>query len=266
MKLTVKISFLLLALGLAFAIPSYADEWSKIYSLSGRPNLSVETTEANIHVSTWDQNTIEAKVTTSHYKIGEGGIRIDEHQNGDVVSIEVHYPHHYFTVDTGYRRADIEIHMPREGKVDLSTSDGNIDLANFKGEMELRSSDGNETLNATDGNLRATTHDGSIHANGRFDTLELKSGDGSIEVRAENGSTLNNGWRLGASDGSIRLQVPQDFAADVDLHTHDGHIDLDMPVVTEGKLRENEVRGKLNGGGNLLTIHTGDGSIHLLKS
>ena len=46
----------------------------------------------------------------------------------------------------------------------------------------------------------------------------------------------------------------------------DGHIDLDLPVSTQGKIRENDVHGKLNGGGNLLTIHTGDGSIHLRKS
>ncbi len=55
------------------------------------------------------------------------------------------------------------------------------------------------------------------------------------------------------------------MAADVDLHTSDGHIDLDMPVTTAGKIRENEVRGKLNGGGSMLSIRTGDGSIHLRK-
>jgi hypothetical protein len=62
------------------------------------------------------------------------------------------------------------------------------------------------------------------------------------------------------------LELPPDLSADVDLHTGDGHIDLDMPVTTEGKIRQNEIRGKLNGGGSLLTIHTGDGSIHLRKS
>jgi hypothetical protein len=62
------------------------------------------------------------------------------------------------------------------------------------------------------------------------------------------------------------LEVPENLAADVDLHTGDGHIDLDLPVSTQGKIRENDVHGKLNGGGNLLTIHTGDGSIHLRKS
>ena len=65
---------------------------------------------------------------------------------------------------------------------------------------------------------------------------------------------------------AYRWKLPPDLAADVDLHTGDGHIDLDMPVTTEGKIRTNEIHGKLNGGGSLLTIHTGDGSIHLRKS
>jgi len=52
----------------------------------------------------------------------------------------------------------------------------------------------------------------------------------------------------------------------VDLHTGDGHISLDMPVTVEGRLGGNNIHGKLNGGGNLLTIPTGDGSIKLQKS
>jgi hypothetical protein len=57
------------------ALPARAEEWSKTYSLTGKPDLRVETSDANIHVSTWDQNTIEARVTTTGYKIGDGGIR-----------------------------------------------------------------------------------------------------------------------------------------------------------------------------------------------
>ena len=62
--------------------------------LSGKPDLRVDTSDANIHVSTWEQNTIEAKVTTTRYKIGGDGIRIEEHQSGDMVEINVRYPHH----------------------------------------------------------------------------------------------------------------------------------------------------------------------------
>ena len=116
-----------------------------------------------------------------------------------------------------------------------------------------------------DGKLHATTGDGHIRAHGRFDELELKTGDGHVEVRAANRIFAATGWRLETGDGSVSLEVPANLAADVDLHTSDGHIDLDMPVTTEGKIRENEIHGKLNGGGSLLTIHTGDGSIHLRK-
>src|SRR5882757_9724243 len=251
------------------ALPVRADDWSKTYTLTGRPDLRVDTSDANIHVSTWDQNTIEAKVTTVHYKIGDDGIRIEEHQTGDVVEINVRYPHHGVTINWGNygsHRVEVDIHMPREGRVDLHTGDGKIEIGHFKGEMQLRSGDGSQEISEVDGKLRALTGDGHIRADGRFDELELKTGDGRVDARATTGSALTTGWRLESGDGSVTLEVPENLAADVDLHTGDGHIDLDLPVTTAGKIREGEVRGKLNGGGNLLMIHTGDGSIRLRKS
>jgi|SRR5580700_1434212 DUF4097 and DUF4098 domain-containing protein YvlB len=246
--------------------PAHADEWTKNYTLTGKPDLRIDTSDANIHVSTWDQNTIDARVTTTRYKIGDDGIRIEERQTGDTVEINVHYPHHDVNINWGNSgRVDIYIQMPREGRVDLHTGDGRIDLANFKGEMQLRSGDGAEEIDSVDGKLRATTGDGHIRANGRFDELDLHTGDGHVDARALAGSALATGWRLESGDGTVTLEVPESLAADLDLHTGDGHIDLDMPVTTEGKIRRNEVHGKLNGGGNLLVIHTGDGSIRLRK-
>ncbi len=253
--------------GLA-AAPARADDWSKTYTLTGKPDLRVETSDANIHISTWDQNTIEAKVTTTRLKISEDGIKIEEHQNGNAVNIEVRFPHHGVTIgwsNMGNRHVQVDIHMPREGRMDLHTGDGRIEVGSFKGEMLLRSGDGSQEIEGVDGKLHATTGDGHIRANGRFDDLELKTGDGHVEARATTGSALATGWRLESGDGTVTLEVPETLAADVDLHTGDGHIDLDMPVTTEGKLRENEIHGKLNGGGNLLVIHTGDGSIRLRK-
>ncbi len=260
-----RMSLAILAVAVIAVLPAHADEWSKTYNISGKPDLRIETSDANIRVTTWDQNTIEAKVETSRYKIGEGGIRIEEHQNGDTVEIEVRYPHHNFNVEWGSHRVDVIIQMPREGRVNLHTGDGKIDLAGFKGDMDLHSGDGSENLEGVDGKLHASTGDGHVTAQGRFDELELKTGDGHVEVRAAQGSTLAAGWRLETGDGNVSLEIPSELSADVSLHTSDGHIDLDVPIVTEGKIRENEVHGKLNGGGSPLTIRTGDGSIHLRK-
>jgi DUF4097 and DUF4098 domain-containing protein YvlB len=264
MKQALNISFALCLL--AIALPANAEQWSKTYNISGRPDLRVETSDANIRVDTWNQNTIEATVTSTRYKIGEGGLQIDQHQNGDTVEITVRYPHHGITFDMGNHRVDINIHMPREGRVDLHTGDGKIEISNFKGEMNMRSGDGSQNIEGVDGKLRASTGDGHITADGRFDELELKTGDGRVDARAGSGSSVAGEWRLETGDGSVTLEVPGNLAADVALQTGDGHIDLDLPVVTEGKLKQNEIHGKLNGGGKLMTIHTGDGSIHLRKS
>jgi DUF4097 and DUF4098 domain-containing protein YvlB len=250
------------------ASQAHADEWSKTYTISGKPDLRVDTSDADIHVHTWDQNTIEAKITTVRYKIGEGGIRIEEHQDGDMVEIDVRFPHHGITIGFGNftREVNIDIHMPREGRVDLHTGDGSIEVADLKGEMLLHTGDGAVESEGVDGKLQAQTGDGHMRVNGRFDELELKTGDGRLEARALSGSMVATSWRLESGDGSVTLEVPDGLAADVDLHTGDGHIDLEMPVATEGKFRANDLHGRLNGGGNLLTIHTGDGSIRLRKS
>jgi len=253
---------------LALAPLARAEEWSKTYNVSGQPDLRVETSDANLHVDTWEQATIAVHVTSSHYKIGEGGIKIYEKQNGDQVELELRYPHHRFplTVQVGSYKVDVDIHMPREGRIHLHTGDGDIRLANFKGTMELESGDGRQEIDSVDGILRARTGDGHIRVAGRFDGLNLDTGDGPIEARALPGSSMTSDWNLHTGDGSVTLQLPDNFAADVDLHTGDGHIELDLPVAVQGLLGQKQIHGKINGGGNLLTVHTGDGSIHIEKS
>src|SRR5215471_13927445 len=191
-----RVSVAVVALCVVSSLAARAEEWSKTYSLTGRPDLRVETSDANIRLTTWDQNTIEAKVITSRYKIGEGGIRVNERQNGNIVEIEVRYPHHNFTVEWGQHKVDIIIQMPREGRAELRTGDGKIEVASLKGEMDLHTGDGSVNLDGVDGKLRASTGDGHIQANGRFDELDLKTGDGHVDVRATNGSALASGWRL----------------------------------------------------------------------
>ncbi|MGA8154386.1 MAG: DUF4097 family beta strand repeat-containing protein [Terriglobales bacterium] len=261
-----RLAFALLALCLAIAPFARADDWSKTYTLTGKPDLHVDTSDADLHVDTWDQNTIDVHVTTTHYKIGEGGIRIVEHQSGDTVELEIRYPHLDFSIGFNHNRVSVDIHMPREGRVGLRTGDGSIRLANFKGSMDLESGDGHQEIESVDGALKARAGDGHIRASGRFDSLELSTGDGRIDASVKPGSTVASGWNIRTGDGSVNLRLPENLAADVDLHTSDGHIDVNVPVTVEGRLGDKNIHGKMNGGGNLLTVHTGDGSIRIEKS
>jgi DUF4097 and DUF4098 domain-containing protein YvlB len=254
-------------LTLSLSLWAQGEEWKKSFPISGRAELRVETSDANIRVDTWDQKNIEARVTSDKWGVGQGGIQVFDHQTGDAVEIEVRFPHGLHVFSMGSRRTLVEIHMPREGKVRLHTGDGAIELREVKGDLDLESGDGRVEAEGVDGVLRAHSGDGHIRVRGRFDNLDVSTSDGRIEVEALAGSTIGKGWSVKTGDGGVSLSVPENFAADVALRTGDGHISLDMPLTVEGRYDSSNIHGKLNGGGGgLLDIHTGDGSIRLGKS
>jgi DUF4097 and DUF4098 domain-containing protein YvlB len=241
------------------------DQWSKTYQAAQMPNLVVRTSDANIRVDAWDNPTIEATVTTDGYRIGDGGVSIRDNQAGNRIELEVKLPRDYFHVSFGRRNVDVVLHVPRSLNLDLHTGDGAIDINGVSGQMALRSGDGHIEVNGVDGKLDATAGDGHVKVSGRFDQLDLRTGDGSIEAEVLSGSNMSSGWTLHTGDGHLIMRVPETFSADVDIHTNDGHIDLDLPVAVLGRTENHEIHGRLNQGGQLLTLRAGDGSIHLAK-
>jgi DUF4097 and DUF4098 domain-containing protein YvlB len=255
---------LLLVLFAITLCTAFADDWHKEYTLQNKPDLRIETGDANVRVIPWDKKTIDIAVTTVNWKIGPGGLEISESQNGDTVDFTAGQRHTEWSVGWHERRrADVTIHAPREGRFHLRTHDGRLEVAELKGDLELRTGDGKLSATKLDGDVRAQTGDGGMDVSGRFDGLDARSGDGRVEIEVLDGSKMVHEWTLRAGDGSIRLKLPRDFAAMVEAHTGDGHIDLDVPVSVSGRLNGNNIRGALNNGTYLLSLRTGDGSIRV---
>lgn len=270
-------------LGGVFATaPARADEWSKTYQVSGRPDLHVTTNDGDVNIVSSDQNQVVARVTTSgNYRIGQDDVHIDETQNGNHIEITVKRRNWHTFFSRGSIR--VAITVPRELDLNVRTGDGNVDLKPVSGHIKIDTGDGNVTADGAhgdmhlhsgdghvvgtnlDGSLDVNTGDGRINIRGRFDVLNLKTGDGSIEAEAASGSKVGSSWTLHTGDGHINLRVPADFSADLDAHTGDGHITLDFPVAVSGSLSRSSIHGKLNNGGGTLNISSGDGSIRIEK-
>lgn len=294
--------FLLVFLALFSVSPARTtDEWNKTFNLERSGKLHINTSDANIRVTSCDCSTVSARITTVGWKIGGDGINIIDRQTGDQIDIEVKFPRHVFQINWGNHRVDIELKVPRAIDLDLHTGDGNVDVQGVKGQLALRSGDGHLNLTdlqgtlkaetgdgnidmhnvqgditlhtgdgridlvGIDGALRAETGDGRVKVAGRFDVLDVKTGDGGIEATANEGSKLDADWRLNTGDGNLTLRIPSTISADVQLQTSDGSIDFDMPVTISGRAGKREVHGQINGGGKLLSLRTGDGSIRLGK-
>jgi DUF4097 and DUF4098 domain-containing protein YvlB len=253
-------------LATSFTAAAHADDWSKTYDLTGKPDFRLQSHDANVRIETWDQNKIEARLTTRGLHIGNGGLVIVEHQQGNAVEIELRQPHRvHFSIGVETRRMELEIHMPRSVRIYVQSGDGDVSAKSLEGELDFTTGDGRLDLEDVDGSLRLHTSDGSSRVSGRFDILDVRTSDGRLEVEARPGSQLREPWDIRSSDGSVTLKIPGDLAADVELRTSDGSITTNIPIVVEGNFGRHEIRGKMNGGGNRLSVHTSDGSVTLDK-
>jgi hypothetical protein len=241
---------------------AYADDWSREYKVGARPELRVNTNDARIEVRRGGP-TIKARVETEGYKIGPGEVHVYERQDGDVVSLDVRTPSGP-SISFRKRWVHVEISVPESTKVDLHSGDGSLALSGISAPAFLSTSDGRVDVSDYSGPLKAKTGDGSIRVAGRFEDLNLSSGDGHIECEIQPGSRMNGRWVIRTSDGSLNLRLPQGFAADLDARTGDGHVGINVPITIKSSTEDgHHVRGSLNGGGNLIDIQTGDGSINI---
>jgi hypothetical protein len=258
-----------------------SDHWERTYPIAGRADLHVLTDDGNVRVQTWGRRDAAIRITTTGWRIGERGVRIEQHQDGDRVQLDVRTPR--WEVDFGLviRSLRIEVWVPEasdltletgdgdvtvpavRGRLTVRTGDGAIRVDGARGDLHLRSGDGRIVGSGLDGALDAQTADGALRVAGRFERLTLGSGDGGIVAEAMPGSRLASGWSVTTGDGRVTLRVPADLRADIDAHTGDGAIDIDLPLTVSGSLSRRDVRGRLNGGGPPLRLRSGDGSIRI---
>jgi len=258
--------FLFLCLS-AFSFPVLAEEWNKSYQVGDKPVLRVDTNDASVEVSRGVSHTLSARVISEGYSIGSGGVRVTERQDADKVDLQVHVPN---SVTWGFhinrhQGVRIEVQVPPETALDLRSGDGHIRVDGTSGPAKVDTSDGHIEVRNFNGALDAHTGDGHMTIDGVLTDVNLRTSDGHIDLTVRPGSKMNTSWLIHTGDGRVQARLPQDFAADLYAHTGDGHIELDLPVTVNGSLERSRVRGKINGGGLLLEITTGDGSIRIGK-
>jgi hypothetical protein len=269
----------MLSVGL-FSPGASAEEWTKSYTVSGRANVHVDTNDGSVRVTTGDSKQVELRVIYNGYTLDKN-LKIESKQDGDRVELSARETMHWnwgIHVSRGLR---LEVRMPKDadlkvdsgdgsveaqaimGNLDIHTGDGHIRVDGAKGQIKLRTGDGSIEGRDLDGKIEADSGDGHITLDGRFDTLNIRTGDGSINAHAQPGSKVLSAWSIRTGDGSVDLTLPGDLNANIDASTNDGRISLGIPVTVEGQFSNSQIHGKMNGGGQALTIHTGDGSIRL---
>lgn len=260
--------------------------WDKSYPVAGQPSLILSTDDSNLNIhSCASCQTVHIHVTAS----GEATLSrytLEESQSGDAVHFSLkEKPHMGIHISWHSSSVRVDVETPANLTLDARSADGNLTASGLHGDLTIHTSDGNQELTEVSGNLKlhssdghlrvrngsgaleARTSDGNQEIAGNFTSLQLHSSDGSITAELAEGSHLSSDSKIESSDGSVTLRLPKSYPVELAVSTSDGSIQSTLPLVVEGYNSKgnsgHNIRGKFNGGGSLLTIHTSDGSVHL---
>jgi DUF4097 and DUF4098 domain-containing protein YvlB len=267
-----------------FAVPAILaaeSDWQKSYPVSAKPSLTLSTGDASTEVHSCSCREIRIRVQWNDRHADE--YTLSEFQSGDHVNFDLKEKQH-FGIHVGmHREPHVFVETPSEldleartsdgslkvygvnGTIALHTSDGSVDVSDVSGAVRLVASDGSIRIHNFTGTLESKSSDGHVTIDGKLSGVQVHTSDGGLELTLAEGSQLTTSSRVEASDGSVKIRLPRTLAADVDIHTGDGHIDCQLPLTMNGYNSGggHNIRGRLNAGGTPLTIHTGDGNVSI---
>lgn len=144
------------------------------------------------------------------------------------------------------------------GTMKLTTSGGSLHLANLKGDIKASTSGGSVVGNTIQGELSAHTSGGNVRLEDLSCSVEASTSGGHIDVAIKEFGkyvTITN------SGGNINLQIPNNKG--IDLKLRGDKINTTTLTNFNGSVEDDEIEGKLNGGGIPVTVRAGSGRIKL---
>ena len=147
--------------------------------------------------------------------------------------------------------------------VKLSTSGGDIELDDVAGTVDAKTSGGSIDINRAGGAVVARTSGGSIQIGSAGGAIDAHTSGGSINATFAQQPQAES--RLDTSGGGVTVTIAPAVAVDLDARASGGGVTADVPVTVQGTMEEDQIVGKINGGGPRLVVRTSGGGIHLKR-
>lgn len=149
------------------------------------------------------------------------------------------------------------------GSVIAKTSGGSIRIGGTTGQVEARTSGGSIVLANVAGHVVAHTSGGGIRIEGAMGSVDASTSGGSIQAEFLRQPSGNS--RLSTSGGGVVVTMADRIAVDLDARASGGGVSSDVPVTILGRQDDDQLNGKINGGGPKLVLRTSGGGIRLKR-
>jgi len=227
----------------------------KSFKISPGKNLLVDISSGDVKVTYWDKAEVYIKIFGNENAMEKMNFNMEG--TGEMIKI------------TGKKKSsisswfsnmnvEVEIKVPAQFNLDVSTAGGDIKCGGITGEAELNTSGGDIWADKFSGFMNASTSGGNIFlfCNGAQINAETSGGDIMLEYEGE-----NKGIDLSTSGGDIEVKVVKEISASMELSTSGGDVSCSLNMSNVKKSSGSRLIGDLNGGGQKLSAHTSGGDI-----
>ncbi|MFO7892447.1 MAG: hypothetical protein R6U63_01830 [Longimicrobiales bacterium] len=139
-----------------------------------------------------------------------------------------------------------DLMVPRGTELRLDARNGGIGLEGLTGTVVARTTNGGISLVGGEGRVRGETTNGGLR-------VELTG-------RAWRGEGVD----LETTNGGVRITVPSGYSADLETGTVNGGMEIDFPVMVQGRVHRT-LRTELGEGGPLIRARTTNGGVVIRK-
>lgn len=292
LALLIAMVVLLLVACEAGSMQKYSHTQAECFAVDGTPTLTIDNFYGDVAVRDGKGNIVEvvASKRAAQEKHLEQ-IEVEISQTDSTIEIRTDIPFDLMNVSV-----ELGITAPTSTQVDLQsgggdvsivgiagrvkavTSGGDIEIWEAKSPLDVHTAGGNITVFGAKGGLRAESSGGDIEIHDAHVEATVSTGGGNIQILGASGEIqVNTGagdidyqgrpqgdCRFDTGRGHIRLRLPADINARVELETPDGDIDIDWPIV--GYETQQRVRGDIgNGDQGKIRADTGRGDIDVIR-
>ena len=131
-----------------------------------------------------------------------------------------------------------------------------------KSNLKLTAVNGGISIRDINGSIKAKTLNGGIVLEKVAGDVDVNTLNGGITAELDGDRWQGRGFDARTTNGGIKIEVPEDYSADLEASTVNGGIHVDFPIKVQGWIRKN-IETTLGEGGAPIILKTINGGVSI---